>query len=146
MYFLRVILCKTASSLIHLADLRTRDESITIPHTRESLGSRSTPFRQGPGRTGGRGESLQFDTALLLLILWFEAFSLFQRAQAQRRAGPIHAECLTLGINCAYCCFLVAVLLGLTKILLTLHSPSIRRNSRVHHLPGACGHPQVTSL
>lgn len=88
MHSLRVILCKTPSLLIHLADLQTRHESITIPHTRESLRNRSTLFQQGPVEDRREGldseKSLQFDTGLLL-ILWFEDFSLFQCAQAQYR-------------------------------------------------------------
>lgn len=55
MSFLRVTLGKTPSSLIHLVDLQTRKESITILHTRDSLGDRSTLFQQGPGEDRSEG-------------------------------------------------------------------------------------------
>lgn len=46
---------KTPSSLIHLVDLQTREESITVPHRRDSLGDRSTLFQQGPGEDWSEG-------------------------------------------------------------------------------------------
>lgn len=87
MSFLRAILGKTSSSLIHLVDLQTGKESNL---TQGVPWGQNLPFSRGylgRMRAGvwAQEKTRQFDSVLVSSILRFEAFSLSQCAEAQHR-------------------------------------------------------------
>jgi len=92
-------LVKTPPSLIYLVDLQIRKESITIPHTRNSLGDRSTLLQQGPGED--RSENLGSRKAT---SVWFcsDVISALVRSLSSiplcwstiQRTCPIYTECV----------------------------------------------------
>lgn len=88
MSFLGVILGKTPSSFIHSA-CRFADQKRKNHHTSHKgfPGGQIHGFPEGTwgARVCARQKPRQFDSVLVVLILWLKAFSLSQCAEAQHR-------------------------------------------------------------